>query len=787
METQTPEHVPSAERIPALNGASHALLSTLPLLYIAWADGLLAPSQIEEIESHIAHQAWIPEADREQLCAWLDPQDPPSAAEHHGWLRAIRRAAEHIPGAAGKPLAELGVEMAKVAGTEGDGAFPTPEALTALREIEAALGIVGHEAARELLQERPAPDGSAREPRFDVEAMTRLLDRPHGELRQRIRTLLRDPVFRYEPQLGQAAYRERVFQWAELLAEQGLGALAFPEEYGGEGDIGKFIAAFETLAYHDLSLVVKFGVQFGLFGGSIQQLGTERHHEKYLRRIGSLELPGCFAMSELGHGSNVRELETTARYDADAEEFVINTPSNAARKEWIGNAAVHGEVATVFAQLEIGGEDYGVHAFVVPIRDKGGVPRPRVRITDNGPKMGLNGVDNGRLWFDNVRVPRENMLDRFATVEADGTYRSPIPSAGKRFFTMLSTLVGGRISVAAAGLSAAKSGLTIAVRYGEKRRQFGPKDEPETPLLDYLSHQRRLLPLVANAYALDFALTDLAGRFARHRSGDDLREIEGLAAGLKAVSTWNTTKTLQTAREACGGQGYLTLNRLPRLKADTDVFTTFEGDNTVLMLQVAKGLLSDFKQEFEDMNFFGMVRYLGGEVRGRITEQNPLVTRNTDREHLRSAAFQRSAFEARADDLVRSAAQRLRARIQEGVDSYEAFIEVQDHLLTMAEAHVEHVILERFIEGVERCEDEGLREVLTPLRSLFALWHIEKNRGWFLEQGYLEGRKAKAIRAEVNALCGEIRPLAVDLVNAFGIPDELIAAPIALGDPMHGG
>ena len=271
----------------------------------------------------------------------------------------------------------------------------------------------------------------------------------------------------------------------------------------------KFIVAFETLAYHDLSLVIIYGVQFGLFGGSIQQLGTPKHHQQYLPRVGTTALPGCFAMSELGHGSNVRELLTTATYDAEIEGFIVHTPSDFARKEWIGNAARHGRLATVFAQLVIGEQSYGVHAFLVPLRDEEGNMLPDIRIEDCGEKMGLNGVDNGRIWFDQVWIPRENLLDRFATVHPDGTYESPIPSSSKRFFTMLGTLVGGRISVAAAGLSAAKSGLTIAIRYGNRRRQFGPKDEPETPILDYRTHQRRLFPPLANAYALTFALADV--------------------------------------------------------------------------------------------------------------------------------------------------------------------------------------------------------------------------------------------------------------------------------------
>ena len=222
------------------------------------------------------------------------------------------------------------------------------------------------------------------------------------------------------------------------------------------------------------------------------------------------------------------------------------------------------------------------------VNTDGSILRDGVRIEDCGEKLGLNGVDNGRIWFDQVRIPRENLLDRFAQVAADGTYSSPITSPSRRFFTMLGTLVGGRVSVALAGLSASKSALTIAVRYGAGRRQFGPGGEAETVLLDYLTHQRRLLPRLATTYALNFALHQLAEQYAES-TDDDRREVEAMAAGLKAYATWHATDTIQTCRETCGGQGYLAANRFAALKADSDVFTTFEGDNTVLMQLVAKG------------------------------------------------------------------------------------------------------------------------------------------------------------------------------------------------------
>ncbi|MFN8691016.1 MAG: acyl-CoA dehydrogenase, partial [Cyclobacteriaceae bacterium] len=516
-----------------------------------------------------------------------------------------------------------------------------------------------------------------------------------------------------------------------------------------------------------------------LWGMSVYFLGTEKHHQKYLEDIGSLELPGCFAMTETHHGSNVRGIETTATYNHQNKTFTIHTPHIHARKEYIGNAALHGQKATVFAKLILDGKDYGVSAFVVPLRDKSCKLHPGVTIEDCGRKMGLNGVDNGLIHFNQVVIPKDDMLDRYSSVNDEGRFESPITSDNRRFFTMLGTLVGGRIGIPRSGLSAAKTGLTIAIRYGDQRKQFGPEGGAEVPILNYRTHQRRLMPLLANAYALHFGLQYLTDRFLK-RSEEEMQEIEALAAGLKAWATWNTTATLQECREACGGKGYLSENRIDALKNDTDIYTTFEGDNTVLLQLVAKSRLTEFKQEFSNMNMFTIVNYLAGQAKTSITEMNPIAVRNTDEEHLLDPEFQLSAFRYRERDILTSAAKRLKRHIDSGMDSFDAFNVCQHHLVMVSQAYVERILLEEFRTQIERVTDAGCRAVLKKLCDLFALSQIDKNKGWYLEQGYMEGVKTKAIRKLVNQLCWDIRQDAVQLVDAFDIPDKLLSAPIAV-------
>ena len=751
-----------------------ALIPFAPVIYLAWSDGTLTADEMQALRQHLAN-ADVSTAMRAHIEDWLDPEAPPGPAALERLLEASRSAAGTVSGRPPGNLAELGEALAS-ASAEAGAAGPVRRALEG---VEATLGVVDTEATRSLLRDRQEPVGEAAdEPAFDVGTMHALLDGYHADLREALLHRLSQADFAYVPQHEIAAYRQRVLEWCRALAADGYGAIAYPHEFGGEHDAARAIVAFETIAYHDTSLVVKFGVQFGLFGGSIWLLGTRRHHEKWLGGVGTLEVPGCFAMTETAHGSNVRDIETTATWVHETGEFEIHTPNRGAMKDYIGNAALHGRLATVFAQLVTGGERHGVHAILVPIRDDDGVPLEGVTIEDCGAKEGLNGIDNGRIAFDRVRVPRENLLNRFGDVAGDGTYNSPIRSAGRRFFTMIGTLVAGRVAIAAASLSTSKSALAISVRYAANRRQFGPEGRPEVPILDYRVVQHALLPRVAAAYMLDFAITDLIRRFAE-RSETDAQEVEALAAGLKAWASRYAVGTMQAAREVCGGQGYMAANRIAGLRADTDVFTTFEGANDVLLQLVARSRLTDYRERFGDLKLWNVVRWIGGRAVRTITERNPVVTRRADQEHLRDPEFHLAAFAWREDRLLASLATRLRARIQDGTDSFDALNECQDHAIDAAIAHVERHILERARTAIEEAEP-SLRPTLDRASALFALSAIHRDAAWFLTKGYLEAGKAEAVRDEIAGLCSELRPDAVRLVDAFGIPDALLAAPIAV-------
>ncbi len=618
--------------------------------------------------------------------------------------------------------------------------------------------------------------------KVDPDALTAVLDGRWAELRRGVRAQMAGAEFRDPVDLGIEAHRAQVLDQLRALAATDRPGLGFDPAYGGGGDVGGSVTSFELLGYGDLSLMVKAGVQWGLFGGAVQLLGTERHHERYLRGIVDLDVLGCFAMTEHGHGSDVQHLRTTATFVDGG--FVIDTPDAMARKEYIGNAARDGRLAVVFAQLVTGGESRGVHAFLVPIRDDEGKPMPGVSIEDCGPKAGLNGVDNGRLSFDNVRVPREALLNRFGDVAEDGTYSSPIESDSRRFFTMLGTLIRGRVSVGGSAGSATKRALALAIRYGEHRHQFMKPDGDEVVILDYLGHQRKLLPALAKTYALHFAQEELVSKLHDIDTSapeEEQRELESRAAGLKALNTWHATATIQAAREACGGAGYLAENILPGLKADTDVFTTFEGDNTVLLQLVAKGLLTSYKQDFEDLSPLATARFVTDQVVNTILERTSVrralesLTEGSDSDVFFRREWQLKLFEDREEHVVEGVAKRLR---KAAADPFGVFNAAQDHVLRAGRVHVERLVLEAFVAGIERCEDPDARSLLERVCDLYALSAIEEDLAWFLGHGRLTASRAKAVTSAVNRLCSELRPHARTLVDAFAIPEQFLAAPM---------
>jgi len=638
------------------------------------------------------------------------------------------------------------------------------------------------------------PDNAAQPRAATAAAIRRALDGRWAHVREASRAQLDIDALRADITLTQDEHRARVREQMRMLVDTGYPAAGFPADQGGTGDIGGSVTSFEMLAHADLSLLVKACVQWGLFGGAVSNLGTKEHHE-LVPDIIDLSLPGCFAMTETGRGSDVQALRTTATYDPQTQEFVIDTPDRSAYKDYIGGAANDARIAALFAQLiTADGVEHGVHCFLVPLRDDDGRLLPGVHAEDDGPKLGLNGVDNGRLAFAGVRVPRTALLNRYADVSEDGTYSSAIENPGRRFFTMLGTLIRGRISVGGAGGAAARFALVIALRYAEQRTQFERPDGTPVTILDYRLHQRRLLPLLARSYALAFAQNEMVSRLhdvASAPQADEYqqRELESRAAGLKALTTWHATRTIQECREACGGAGYLLANRLGQLKSDTDVFTTFEGDNHVLLQLVAKELLTGYAKDFSGMDTLATVRFVTRQFAGIALERTTareLVQRLVDTARSRAGeeadlldrGTHLRMLEDRETHLLETVARRLQQAGGDDSDAFQVFNHAQDHVLQLGRAHIERVTLEAFVAGIDGCADPQGTVLLNRMCDLYVLSCVEADKAWFLEHGRLTPSRSKSVTALVSSLCEQLRADVGTLVDALGVPDEWLDVPM---------
>lgn len=619
-------------------------------------------------------------------------------------------------------------------------------------------------------------------PPIDVPAAQRHMEgHDHATRAAVLGVMAASPTFRLYPGESKEVERARTAaRWAEL-ADAGLfvDTIAAADAAAGRA---KLDAIHETASLLDYSLCIGMSVHFSLFGGSIAALGTSAQAAAWLPGVEALTMRGCFALTELGHGSNARGVETEARFDAATDAFVLHTPTDAAQKYWIGGAATTARWAVAFAQLYMPGEatTRGVHAFVVRIREDDGTPVPGILLADCGYKVGLNGVDNGRIWFSHAPVPRGHLLARYARVDAAGVYTCDAPSPDALFGVTMSALSGGRIGIAASGVGQARVALAIALCYAIRRRAFAPTPTaPEVLLLDYPVHRRRLLPRLASTVVHQTALNDLKARWGRALSAKDGHVA---SCGFKSLMTWHALETMQVAREACGGQGYKSENRIGVSRAALDISATFEGDNTVLLQQVTKSCLASYASGVK----------AGGRWTGALEHLNhppplppPIVSMDFAVYTLRRAE---------AALLPRLATAIAASTSQPGVTPFDAFTSHQVAADAVARVHTQLLLLAAYTSatgtggggsggGGTVGVPPSLRPLLDTLGTLHGLATLDDN-GVLLRTGALSPTDAAAVHDAVDGLCTALRPHAAELAAVMTVPDFLLA-PIAFDVVAH--
>eukprot|EP00252_Welwitschia_mirabilis_P015228 TRINITY_DN33496_c0_g1_i1.p1 TRINITY_DN33496_c0_g1~~TRINITY_DN33496_c0_g1_i1.p1 ORF type:complete len:663 (-),score=132.97 TRINITY_DN33496_c0_g1_i1:218-2206(-) len=514
-------------------------------------------------------------------------------------------------------------------------------------------------------------------------------------------------------------------------------------------------------------------LHWGMFIPAIEGQGTDGQQKKWLPLAYRLQIIGCYAQTEIGHGSNVQGLETTATFDPASDEFVLNSPTLTSKKWWpggLGKASTH---AVVYARLITNGQDHGVHGFIVQIRSlEDHRPLPGITVADVGTKFGngaYNTMDNGMLSFDNVRIPREQMLMRYSRVSREGKYlQSDVPKQ-----LGYGTMVFVRKAIIVDASNYLSRAVCIAVRYSAVRRQFGSQNGgSETQVIDYKTQQNRLFPLLATAYAFRFVGEWMGQLYlqiqSQLRASDfsTLPEVHACTAGLKSLTTTVTADGIEDCRKLCGGHGYLCSSGLPELFAVYVPSCTYEGDNTVLLLQVARFLMKTV-QQLRNRIPVGTAAYLG---RLELLDNNCTVS--NARDWLNDSVVL-EAFEARSARLTARCA----LQISQSANPETGFHELSNELVEAAKAHCELIVVSKFIEKLQQdIPGKGVKDQLRLLCNVYSLSLMQKHMGDFLSTGYLTSKQSDLAYEQLRSLYSKVRINAIALVDAFNYTDHYLGS-----------
>ncbi|RLN93698.1 hypothetical protein BBJ28_00025293 [Nothophytophthora sp. Chile5] len=527
-------------------------------------------------------------------------------------------------------------------------------------------------------------------------------------------------------------------------------------------------------------------VHRAMFIPTLENQADEQQQAQWLPLARSFRIIGAYAQTELGHGSNVQGLETTAVYDKSAQEFVLDSPTLTSRKWWPGGLGKTATHAVVHAKLQIDGESKGVQAFIVPLRSlEDHQPLPGIEVGDIGPKVGFNSLDNGYAAFHSVRIPRRNMLMRYAKVLSDGTFVKPRSS--KLVYLTMTQVRAYLILKLSFVLGAA---TTITTRFSAVRVQGrkptltrnpdSPEDEPDVDLtreyqvLDYQNQQHALLPLVAVAYAANFAGRDMTAmhdqtlakiKSDRAAFAAQVSEVHAVSSGLKAWLADHVNDGIEQCRRLCGGHGFLQSSNLAHLFAENVGACTFEGTFDVLVQQHARYLLKAHARLDHSMDNSAEEETPTSFLRYTALYMDPDLRCNATRaEDLGGFHILTDAFEVRA---ARSVQRLAKAMAACGNDGNACML-----LMTSASTHhTELMLLKSFISGVYSLPTGKTKAAVAQLCQLFGAWLLAQSLGDFRQDDYLSSAQGEMVHQQMLRLLPAVRQNAVLLTDAWDFSD----------------
>ncbi|RHZ59339.1 hypothetical protein Glove_364g39 [Diversispora epigaea] len=549
-----------------------------------------------------------------------------------------------------------------------------------------------------------------------------------------------------------------------------------------------------NLSYEDwLILLILLGehspilLHDSLFVGTLEGQMSKEQLDKWLPLAENYRIIGCYVQTEMGHGSNIKKLETTSTYIRESDEFELHSPTLTSMKWWPGSLARTSNYAVVMARLIIDKKDYGIHSFLVQLRGEGHKPLPGIEIGDIGPKLGYNNIDNGFLRFNKVRIPRTNMLMKFSKVSSSGIYSTP-PHAK----IVYNTLVGGRADIISKAAYYLAAVLTIAIRYSIIRKQgnkFSSQDEFQ--IIDYQFQQYKLFNGLARSYTFLFT-----GRFintlyieniAKMEKGDVslMSELHAISSGLKALCAELVCESMEDARRCCGGSGYSSLSGIPQYATYYAQYPTSEGENIILYLQTGRYLLKSFQLVQQG-------KFTGGIQLSYLMDFDKILYKkfsaNVKEEHILHPESQIETLRHRYIYLLSNLSSSLEksSRIHPNnnnsnnnnntLKEAEAKSEHMIDIINVSRAYCYFILLLNAHQGLQSVKKEhpSLYPSLRSLIDLFFINVVLSQFGEFLITGYYNSNHIDLLKNLQKGLLKKIRVDAIGLVDAWEFSDNML-------------